>query len=84
MPDYVPLISALLLRQVVPLLQPLSEPAPIPILSDLPLQQGVPTLQPLAMRAPPPHKLFVSIQGLGVPPLLPSAVRAYAPLLWSW
>ena len=48
----------------------------------LPLQRGVPPLQPLTMRAPPP--LSVSIQGLGVPQLIPSDARAYAPLLWSW
>ena len=48
----------------------------------MPLQRGVPPIQPLAMRALPP--LYVSLQGLGVPLLLPSAARAYAPLLWSW
>ena len=42
----------------------------------------MPPLQPLTMRDPPP--LSVSLQGLGVPPLLPSAARSYAPMLWSW
>ena len=59
----------------------LSDPDPLPQLSALPLQRGVPTLQPLAMCAPPPPPLSVSLQGLGLPPLLPSAVRAYEPLL---
>ena len=62
----------------------LSEPAPLPQLSALPLQQGIPPLQPLSVCAPPPPPLSVSLQGLGIPPILPSAVRAYAPLLWQW
>ena len=77
---YVPLLSALLIRQDVPLCQPSAEPTPPPQLSALRIQQGMPPLQSIAMRAPPP--LSVSLQGLGVPPLLPSAVRAYATLIW--
>ena len=78
---YVPLLSALLLWQGVPLRQPLAEPDPLPQLSALPRQQGVPPLQPLSVHATPP--LSVSLQGLGIPPPpLPSAVRACAPLLW--
>ena len=42
----------------------------------VPLQRGVPHIQPLTMRAPPP--LYVLIQGLGVPPLLPSAAQIHA------
>ena len=39
----------------------------------------MPLLQPLAVFAPPP--ISVSLKGLDVPPLLPSAVFYYAPLL---
>ena len=102
---YVPLLSALLLRQGVPLRQPSAEPAPLPLLSALlprrvepplqpsavnppplpqlsalPLQQGVPPLWPLAVHAPPPISTF--LRGLVVTPLLPSAMRTYAPLIW--
>ena len=80
------MISALLLRKCVPLRQPSAEPDPLPQLSALPLQQGVPPLQNLAVSdpppLPPPPNLSISLQGIGVPPLLPSAVRAYAPLFW--
>ena len=82
MRSYVPLISALLLWKCVPLRQRSAEPDPLPQLSALPLQRGMPLLQPLAVHDPPPPTLFISHQGLGVPPLLPSAVRAYAPLFW--
>ena len=44
----------------------------------------MPPLKPLALYAPLPPPLSVLIHGLGVPPLLPSAVRAYAPLIWQW
>ena len=50
--------------------------------SSLRLQQGVHPLWPLSLRAPPPLPISVPLQGLGVPPLLPSSMRAYAPLLW--
>ena len=60
----------------------LSNPAPLPHISALHLQLGVPHLQPLAVCAPPPPPLSISLQGLGVPPILPSAVRAYATLIW--
>ena len=79
---YVPLISALLLRKVMPLHQPSSEPAPLPRISAFPPQQGVPPLYPLAVRDYLPPPLSVSLQWLGVPPLLPSDVCAYARLLW--
>ena len=81
---YVPLLSALILQQDVPLGQTSAEPAPLPQLSALPLQRYVPPLQPLAVHAPPPPPLSVSLQGIGVTPLLPSAVHAYARLLWQW
>ena len=79
---HVPLLSALLLRNGVPLRQPSAEPAPLYQLPALSLQQGVPPIQPLDVRATPPPPLSVSLQGLGVPSLLYSDVRAYAPLLW--
>ena len=71
-----------MLPQLVnPPLQPSAiNPPPLPQLSDFPLQRGVPNIQPLAMRGPP--LLFILLQGIGVPSLLPSAVRAYDPLLW--
>ena len=89
------LLSALLTQQVEPPLQtsavnppplpqlpalPLSVHTPLPQLSDFPLQRGMPTLQTLATCAPPP--LSVLLQGIVVPSLLHSAVRAYAHLLW--
>ena len=77
---YVPLISALLLWKGVPIRQPSADPTPLPHLSALSRQQGVRPLQPLYVRDPPP--LSVSLQWIGVPPLLPSAVHAYAPLVW--
>ena len=63
----------------MPLRQPIYEPDPLPQLSALPLQQDVPPLQPLSVCAPNP--LYVLLQGLGVLPILTSAVRAYDPLL---
>ena len=94
-PDTLPLLSALLPQQVKPPPQistvnppplpqlsylPLAVGTPLPQLSALPLQLSMPSLQPLAMNDSPP--LSVLLQGIGVPPLLPSVVRAYAPLLW--
>ena len=73
---------ALPICQGMPLFQPSADTAPLPQLSALPLQRGVTPLQPLAMCDPCPSPLSVSIQGIGVTPILPSAVRAYAPLLW--
>ena len=78
---YDPLISTLLLWQGVPLRQPSADPDPLPQISALPLQRGVPPLQTLAVCAPTPPPISVSFQGLVVPPLLPSAVRDYAPLV---
>ena len=79
---YAPLISVLLLRKGVPVCQPLAEPAPLPLpqFSALTLQQGVHPLQPLSVCAPTP--LSVSLQGIGVTPLLPSSMHGYPPLLW--
>ena len=57
----------------------LSKPAPLPQLSALPLQRGLPHLQRLAMHSTLP--LSVLLQGIGIPPLLPSAVHPYSPLL---
>ena len=68
---YVHIIYALLPCQCVPLCQPSAKPYPLPQLSALPLQGGVPPLWPLSMRARPPPTIFVSLQGIGVPPLLP-------------
>ena len=50
---YAPLISELIIWQVLPLCQTLSEPTPLPHLSVLPLQLGVPPLHPLAVSDPP-------------------------------
>ena len=69
--SYVPLISALLLRQGVPICHPPAKPAPLHQLPALPLQQGVPHIQTLAVHAPPPPPLYVSLQGLDADPLLP-------------
>ena len=80
---YGALIYALILLKCVPLRQPSANPAPLPHLSALPLQRGVPPLHPLAVCDPPPHPLSISLQGLGVPPILHSAVHAYAPLIWQ-
>ena len=80
--NYVPLISALLLCKCVTICQTSAKPASLPQLSALPIQQGVPPIQPLDVRPPPLHPLSVLLQGLGVTPLLDSAVCAYAPLLW--
>ena len=79
---YVPLFSALLLWQGVTLRHSSAEPAPLTHISALHLQRVVPPLQSLAVHAPPPPPLSVSIQGLDIPPLLPSAALAYAPMLW--
>ena len=87
-PGPLPLLSALIPQRVEPTLQPseinspplpqlsalpLAVCTPIPQLSSLPLQQGVMRAHPL---------ISVLLQGLGVPPLLTSAMHAYAPLLW--
>ena len=77
---YAPFLYSLLLWKGVPLRHPSAETATLTQLSALPLQQVAPPLQHLAMRAPPPPPIYVSLQGLGVPLLLPSAVLAYAPL----
>ena len=63
----------------MPLLKPVSVRTPLPHISASPLQRGVPPLQPLAVHypPPPPPPLSVFLQGLGVPPLLTPAVRAY-------
>ena len=94
-PAPLPLLSALVPQRVEPPLQPstvnppplthisalpLAVFTPLPRLSALPLQQGVPPLNPLDVHAP--HPLSILIQGIGLPPLLPSAESAYAPLLW--
>ena len=83
MRSHAPLPSAFLPRQVDSPLQPsVVNPPLLPQLLALPLQQDLPSLQPSAVCAHPPHLLSVSLQGLGVPPLIISAVRAYAPMLW--
>ena len=55
---------------------------PLPQLSTVPIQQGVNSLQPLSVYDTPPPPLSISLQGLGETPLIPSALRAYATLLW--
>ena len=55
---------------------------PLPQISAFTLQQDVPPLQPLSVRALHPPPLSVSFQGIGVHPLLPSAMHAYDPMLW--
>ena len=73
---YVPLLYALILRQGMPLCQPSDWLAPLTQISALPIQRVVPSLQPIAMRAtPPPPPLSVSLQGIGTPLILTSAVR---------
>ena len=79
---YVPLLSALIIRKGVPLRQTSAEPAILPHISALPIQRGVPPLQPIAVCAPHPPPLSVSLQGIGIPPRITSAVRTYAHLLW--
>ena len=59
---------------------PLAVHTPLPQLSYLPLHQGVPPLWHLAMRHPP--LISISLQGIVIPPLLPSSVSACDPLLW--
>ena len=76
-----PLLSALLHQQVEPLLQPSAvNPPPLPHILAFPLQQDVPPLQPVyACASPTP--IYVSLQGRGKFPLLPSTLRANVPLL---
>ena len=85
MRTYITLLSALLLWKSVPLHQISDKPDPSPHHSSLNLQRGVPRLQPLSVHAPPPPPptppLYVLLQGISVPPLLPSDMRTYAPLL---
>ena len=76
-------ISASFLQQVEPLLQLLSVCTLLPRISAFPLQRGVPPLNPIVLHVPPLPPLSVLLQGLGISPFLPSAVRAYAPLLWQ-
>ena len=78
----VTLLSALILKQGVPFRQPSAEPDPLPEISAFPIQRGVPPLQPIARYVSPPPPLSVLLQGIGVPSILPSAMRAYDPLLW--
>ena len=66
----------------MPIIQPLSVRTTLPQISALPIQRGVPTLQPLSVRATPPPPLYVSLQGICVLPLIPSAMRAYDTLIW--
>ena len=86
-PDPLPLLLDLLPQRVEPPIQHSDvNPSPLPQLSALPLavhtplQRGMTPLQSLSVRAP--LLLSVSLQGLGVPHLLSSAMRAYFPLIW--
>ena len=81
MHSHTPLFSDLLPQQVEPPLQPsTANPLPLTQISALPLQLDVLPLQPLAVCAHP-HPLSVFLQWRGKPPLLPSTLRAYVPLL---
>ena len=81
---HLPLLSAFLPQQVDPPLKPSAvNSPPLPQILAFPLQLDVPPLQPLSA-CDSSHMLSVSLQGRGVPPLLPSAVRAYATLIWKW
>ena len=82
MRTYVTLLYALIIWQGIPICQPSADPDHLPHILASPLQPGVIPLQPLAMRYTPPPPISVSLQGKGAPPLLPSALHAYAPLLW--
>ena len=78
---YVPLLSDLLLRKIVPLRQTSAEPAPLTHLSALPLQLGVPPLQPSSVNHPTyplPQILSLPFQ-LDVPSHQLSALRAAPP-----
>ena len=77
---YVALISALILRQGVPLRHPSAKPAPLPLISALLPQRVEPPLQPSAVNAPPLPQLSALPLQRGVPPLQPLAVCAPPPL----
>ena len=75
------LLSVLFHQRFEPPLQPSAiNPPPLPQILSFPLQQGVPPLHPIYECAPPPP-LSVSLQGQGQPPLVPSSMRPYVPLL---
>ena len=75
------LLSALLPQQVDSPLQPSDVNTPhLPQLLAFPLQRDVLTLHPLSTCAPPPP-LSISLWGQGKPPLLPSTVCTYVPLI---
>ena len=57
-------------------------PPCLPQISALTLQQGMPPLQNLAVRAHHFPLISILLQGIYIPPLIPSSLRAYAPLLW--
>ena len=76
-----PIFSALTPQRVETPLQPSDvHPTSLPQLFAFSLQQDVPPLHHLSTCAPPPL-ISVSTQGRGEPPLLPSTVRAYVPLI---
>ena len=78
-----PLLSVLLHQRVKPSLHPSAvNPPPFPQILAFPLQRDVLPLQTPAAQAPPPP-LSVLLQGRDEPPLLPSTVRAYVPILSS-
>ena len=79
---YVLLISSLLIWKCVRLCQSLARLLLFLIFQPCLFNEAVPPLQPIAMCALRPPPIYVSLQGIGVPQLLPSAVRTYAHLLW--
>ena len=76
-----PQLSALNPQQVEPHIQSsYISFTPLPLVLAFLFKQDVPLLQPLSTYDPLPP-LSVSLQGGGEPPLLPSTVRTYVPLL---
>ena len=82
-PASIPLLSALLNKQVGPPIQPSAiNTPPLPKISAFSIQLYVPPLQPSAVRAaPPPPQLSIFLQGQGKTPLLSSTMCDYVPLV---
>ena len=82
-----PLLSALLLRQVVSLGQPLAvytPHPPLPQVLSMHLPQDVSPIQSSSVNAAaPPPPLYVFLQEQGKPPHLSSTVRAHVHLLYA-
>ena len=83
MHDHDPLLSALLPTGVNTPLQPSSvNPPPLPQILDFSRQRDVPPLKPLSVCDPPPL-LYVSLQGRGGSPLIPSTVCTHVHLIYD-